>query len=50
MRLFGLFNRKRREREFAEELESHLAFHIEDNIRAGAHQTRWCRVDRRTPP
>src|SRR6266508_4143425 len=35
MRLFGLFNRQRREREFAEELESHLAMHIEDNLRAG---------------
>ncbi len=35
VRLFGLFNRKRREREFAEELESHLALHIEDNLRAG---------------
>jgi predicted permease len=35
MRLFGLFHRTRREREFAEELESHLAFHIEDNLRAG---------------
>jgi macrolide transport system ATP-binding/permease protein len=35
VRLFGLFHRKRREREFAEELESHLAFHIEDNLRAG---------------
>src|SRR5215510_5001615 len=35
MRLFGLFHRKRREREFAEELESHLAMHIEDNLRAG---------------
>jgi len=35
MRLFGLFRHKRREREFAEELESHLAFHIEDNLRAG---------------
>ncbi|NOT63221.1 MAG: hypothetical protein HOP19_23685, partial [Acidobacteria bacterium] len=35
MRLFGLFSRKQREREFAEELESHLAFHIEDNLRAG---------------
>jgi predicted permease len=35
MRLCGLFHRKRREREFAEELESHLAFHIEDNLRAG---------------
>ena len=35
VRLFGLFNRARREREFAEELESHLASHIEDNLRAG---------------
>ncbi len=35
VRLFGLFRRARREREFAEELESHLAFHIEDNLRAG---------------
>jgi hypothetical protein len=35
MRLFGLFHRKQREREFAEELESHLALHIEDNLRAG---------------
>jgi len=34
MRLFGLFHRNRREREFAEELESHLAMHIEDNLRA----------------
>jgi hypothetical protein len=35
MRLLGLFDRARREREFAEELESHLALHIEDNLRAG---------------
>jgi putative ABC transport system permease protein len=35
MRLFGLFHGARREREFAEELESHLAMHIEDNLRAG---------------
>jgi putative ABC transport system permease protein len=35
VRLCGLFHRKQREREFAEELESHLAFHIEDNLRAG---------------
>jgi hypothetical protein len=35
VRLFGLFHRKQREREFAEELESHLAFRIEDNLRAG---------------
>src|SRR5262245_20432717 len=34
-RLCGLFLRARREREFAEELESHLAMHIEDNLRAG---------------
>jgi macrolide transport system ATP-binding/permease protein len=35
VRFFGLFLRARREREFAEELESHLAMHIEDNLRAG---------------
>jgi len=35
IRLFGLFHRQQREREFAEELESHLALHIEDNLRAG---------------
>ncbi len=34
-RFFGVFHRKRREREFAEELEGHLALHIEDNLRAG---------------
>jgi predicted permease len=34
-RLFSIFNRRRRKREFAEELESHLAMHIEDNLRAG---------------
>src|SRR6266498_2207095 len=35
IRLFGLFHRRGREQEFAEELESHLAMHIEDNLRAG---------------
>src|SRR5215813_2687654 len=35
IRIFNMFNRKRREREFAEEVESHLAMHIEDNLRAG---------------
>src|SRR5215813_4755874 len=35
MRLSGLFPGARREREFAEEMESHLATHIEDNLRAG---------------
>jgi hypothetical protein len=35
VRLFSIFYRKQREQEFAEELESHLALHLEDNIRAG---------------
>src|SRR5215207_1224173 len=35
VRLCDLFTRKHREHEFAEELESHLALHIEDNLRAG---------------
>ncbi|MEP7339079.1 MAG: permease prefix domain 1-containing protein, partial [Acidobacteriota bacterium] len=35
VRLFGLFHRRQREQEFADELESHLAFHIDDNVRAG---------------
>ena len=34
-RLGSLFLRKRRERELAEELESHLQMHMEDNIRRG---------------
>jgi len=35
IRLGGLFRKQRREREMAEELESHLQMHIEDNIRSG---------------
>ena len=35
VRLAGLFNKGRREREMAEELESHLRMHIDDNLRAG---------------
>ncbi|MFN7943765.1 MAG: ABC transporter permease [Blastocatellia bacterium] len=35
VRLSGSFTRKQREREFADELASHLAFHLEDNLRAG---------------
>jgi predicted permease len=35
VRLFSVFHRKQREQEFAEELASHLAMHIEDNLRAG---------------
>lgn len=35
VRLAGVFSKKRREREMADELESHLAMHIADNMRAG---------------
>ena len=34
-RLQGLFTKAARERDFADELESHLQMHIDDNIRAG---------------
>ncbi|MFN8090894.1 MAG: ABC transporter permease [Vicinamibacteria bacterium] len=34
-RLAGLFGRDRRERELAEEIESHLQMHVDDNVRAG---------------
>jgi putative ABC transport system permease protein len=35
LRLAELFHRERRDRELAEELESHLQMHIEDNLRSG---------------
>ena len=35
LRLGGLFRKERRDRELAEEIESHLQLHIEDNLRAG---------------
>jgi predicted permease len=35
LRLGGLFGKERREHELAEEMESHLQMHIEDNLRAG---------------
>ncbi len=35
LRFAGLLNQERRDRELAEELESHLQMHIEDNIRRG---------------
>ena len=35
IRLGGLFGKRRRERELAEELGSHLQMHIEDNVRSG---------------
>ena len=34
-RFLGLFQRSRRDRELAEEIESHLQLHVDDNIRAG---------------
>jgi putative ABC transport system permease protein len=35
LRLGGLFHKERRDRELAEEIESNLQLHIEDNLRAG---------------
>jgi predicted permease len=35
LRIAGVFGKGRRDREFAEELESHLRMHIEDNLHAG---------------
>jgi len=35
IRLAGLFRKDRRERELADEMESHLQMHIEDNLRTG---------------
>lgn len=35
VRLGGLFNKERRDRELAEEFESHLQMHVEDNMRSG---------------
>lgn len=35
VRLRGLFNKGIRDREFSEEVESHLQLHIDDNLRAG---------------
>jgi hypothetical protein len=35
LRIGGLFGKERRDRELADEMESHLQMHIEDNLRAG---------------
>src|SRR5437867_13350229 len=35
LRIAGLFQKEQHERELAEEIESHLQLHIEDNVRAG---------------
>jgi macrolide transport system ATP-binding/permease protein len=34
-RLGGLFQKERRDRELAEEIESHLDMHVEDSVRCG---------------
>jgi len=39
MRLGEFFQKSRRDREFAEELESHVQMHIEDNLRSGMNPT-----------
>ncbi len=38
LRFAGLFHKEQRNRELAEELESHLQMHIEDNLRSGMNQ------------
>src|SRR3954468_5913587 len=35
VRLGGLFNKKRKDRELEEEIESHVQMHIQDNLRLG---------------
>jgi predicted permease len=35
LRWGGLFHKERREQEFADEMETHLQMHVEDNMRAG---------------
>ncbi len=38
LRFAALFRKEQQDRELAEELESHLQMHIEDNLRAGLHR------------
>ena len=45
LRFRGLFQKDDRERDFADELESHLQMHIDDNIRAGMSPQEARRVD-----
>jgi predicted permease len=35
LRLAGLFHKSRKERDLSDEMESHLALHVEDNLRSG---------------
>src|ERR1700730_3383661 len=39
LRFAGLFRKEQRDRELAEELETHLQMHIEDNLRSGMNPT-----------
>ncbi len=34
-RLTGMFSKQDRERDFADEIESHVQMHVDDNLRAG---------------
>ncbi|HEY7099007.1 MAG TPA: ABC transporter permease [Terriglobales bacterium] len=38
LRLAGIFQRDRRDRELAEEIDSHIQMHVEENLRAGMSQ------------
>src|SRR5580693_6323846 len=38
LRLAGLFDKGRRDREFSAEMESHLQLHIDENLRSGMSQ------------
>ena len=44
MRVAGMFGGRRREDEIADELNSHLQMHIDDNVRQGMTQTEARRV------
>jgi predicted permease len=39
IRITGIFNKSKRDRELSDELESHLQLHIDDNLRAGMSPT-----------
>ncbi len=49
LRLAGIFVGARRDRELADELDAHLAMHVEDNLRAGMTPDRNSRRAGRKP-
>jgi len=49
VRLSGLLRKEQRDREFSAELESHLALHIEDNLRRGMSPAEARRATRLDP-